>query len=71
MAKVWIESEYYLNLKSENKKRYKEKLAVSNGELSTDSNVLNFGWNEEVHYLPDLCFADIFNYLTKHTKRLH
>ena len=25
MAKAWVESEYYLNLESEDKKRYKEK----------------------------------------------
>ena len=32
MAKVWAGSEYYLNLESEDKKRYKEKLTFSNGE---------------------------------------
>ena len=36
MAKVWVESEYYLNLESEDKKRYKEKLTLSNGELLPD-----------------------------------
>ena len=63
MVKVWIESEYYLNLESEDKKRYKEKLTLSNGELSTDPSVLDVGWKGEVPRLPDLCFADIFNYL--------
>ena len=42
MAKIWIESEYYLNLESEDK-RYKEKLTLSNGELLPDPSVLNGG----------------------------
>ena len=63
MAKVWVESEYYLNLGSEDKKRYKEKLTLSNRKLLRDSNVLDVGWKEEVHYLLNLCFADIFIYL--------
>ena len=43
MAKIWIESEYYLNLESEDKKRYKEKLTLSNGEPLTDPTVLDGG----------------------------
>ena len=62
MAKVWIESEYYFNLETEDKKRYKAKLTLSNGEVLPDPNVLDVGWKEEVYCLPDLCFADIFNY---------
>ena len=63
MTKVWVESEYYLNLESEDKIRYKEKLNLSNKELLPDPNVLDFGRKEEVDYLSDLCFADILNYL--------
>ena len=58
-----IESEYYLNLESEDKKRYKEKITLSNGKLLPDLSLLDAGKKGEVHYLPDLCFADIFNYL--------
>ena len=36
---VWVESEYYLNLESEDKERYKEKSTLSNGELLPDPNV--------------------------------
>ena len=36
MAKVWVESEYYLNLESENKKQYKDKSTLSNSELLPD-----------------------------------
>ena len=72
MARVQIESEYYSNLGSEDKKRCQEKLTLSNGELLPDPNVLDVRWKEEVHHLPDLCFADIFNYLinipSKYTK---
>ena len=39
MAKVWVESEYYLNLESEDKKQYKEKSTLSNDELLPDQNV--------------------------------
>ena len=63
MVKVWIESEYYLNLESEDKKRYKEKLTLSNGKLLPDPSVLDVERKGEVQRLPDLCFADIFNYL--------
>ena len=59
MAKVWVEWEYYLNLESEDKKRYKEKLTLSNWELLPDPNILNAGWKEKVNYLPDLCFTKI------------
>ena len=63
IAKVWVEYEYYLNLESEDEKWYKEKLILSSGELLPDPNEFDVGWKEEVHYLPDLCFPDIFNYL--------
>ena len=63
MAKVWIESEYYLNLESEDKKQCKENLTLSNGQVLPDPNVLDVGLEEAVRCLPDLCFADIFNYL--------
>ena len=66
LSKVWVESEYYLNLESESKKRYKEKLTLSNGGRLPDPNALDVGWKEEVYYLPDHCFADIFNYLITH-----
>ena len=39
MAKVWVESEYYINLESEDKKQNKEKSTLSNGELLPDPNV--------------------------------
>ena len=61
--KVWVESEYYLNLEKEDQKWYKQKLNLSNREHLPHPNVLDVGWKEEVHYLPDLCFVDIFNYL--------
>ena len=37
--KVWVESEYYLNLESEDKKWYKKKSTFSNGELLPGLNV--------------------------------
>ena len=52
-----------MNLESEDKKQCKEKLTLSNGQVLPDPNVLDVGWKEAVHCLPDLCFADIFNYL--------
>ena len=38
-TKFWVESEYYLNLESENKKQYKKKSTLSNEELLSDPNV--------------------------------
>ena len=38
-GEVWVESEYYLNLESEDKKRYKEKSTISNGGFLPDPNV--------------------------------
>ena len=52
-----------MNLESEDKKRYKEKLTLSNGKLLPDPSVLDVERKGEVQRLPDLCFADIFNYL--------
>ena len=43
--------------------RVRIQFKFGNGELLSDPNVLDVGWKEEVHYLPDLCCADIFNYL--------
>ena len=37
--KVWGESEYYLNLENEDKKRYKERSTLSNDELLPDPNI--------------------------------
>ena len=42
MTKVLVESEYYLNLESEDNED-KEKLTLSNGELLPDPNVLDVG----------------------------
>ena len=39
MTKLWGESEYYLDLENEDKKWYKEKSTLSNGELLPDPNV--------------------------------
>ena len=38
-VKFWVESEYYLNLESEDKKQYKEKSTLSNSELLPNPNV--------------------------------
>ena len=38
-TKVWGDSEYYLDLENEDKKQYKEKSTLSNGELLPDPNV--------------------------------
>ena len=54
MAKVQIESEYYLNLEREDKKRYREKLTLSNGERLPDPSVLDVEWKGEVQHLPEL-----------------
>ena len=37
----------------------KRKKSLSNGKLLLDPNALEVGWKREVHYLPDVCFADI------------
>ena len=37
--KVWVEPEYFLNLKSRDKRTYKEKSILSNGGLLPDPNV--------------------------------
>ena len=39
MTKVWGESDYYLDLENEDKKQYKEKSTLSNGELLSYPNV--------------------------------
>ena len=41
-AKVWGESEYYLDLENEDNKQYKKKSTLSNGELLPDPNVSAF-----------------------------
>ena len=38
-GEVWVESEYYLNLESGDKRRYKEKSTISNGGFLSDPNV--------------------------------
>ena len=52
MTKVWIESEYYLNLESEDKKRYKEKLTLSNGELLPNPSVLDVYYSKCIIFKP-------------------
>ena len=38
-TKIWGESEYYLDLENEDKKQYKEKSTLSNGQLLSYPNV--------------------------------
>ena len=46
MAKVWVESEYYLNLETKDKKRYKEKEISFKRETFARSKCIR-GWMEK------------------------
>ena len=56
-------SEYFNKLGKEDKIRYKEKLTLIDGTTTTDSYGLSKNWKNDVSLLPDILWADIYNYL--------
>ena len=60
---VWQSSEYFNWLGKEDKIKYKEKLTLSDGTTITDPYGLSNNWQNNVSLLPDISWADIYNYL--------
>ena len=60
---VWQSSEYFNELGKEDEIRYKEKLTLSDETTTTDPYGLSNNWKNNVLLLPDISWADIYNYL--------
>ena len=54
---------YSLNLNSDDRKKYEEKLITVDGTVLPDSCTLIENWKDNVKLLPDITWADIYNYL--------
>ena len=59
---VWQSSEYFNELGKEEKIRHKKKLTLSDGATITDPFGLSNNWKNDVSLLPDISWADIYNY---------
>ena len=60
---IWQSSEYFNELGKEDEIRYKEKLTLSHGTTITDIYGLSDNWKNDVLLLPDISWAEIYNYL--------
>ena len=55
---------YSSNLNSDDRKKYEEKLITADGTVLPDSYTLVENWKDNVKLLPDITWADNYNYLT-------
>ena len=60
---VWQSSEYFNELGKKDKIRYKDKLTLSDGTTITDPYGFSNNWKKDLSLLPDISWADIYNYL--------
>ena len=56
-------TKYSSNLNSDDRKKYEEKLIAADGTVLPDPYTLVENWKENVKLLPDITWADIYNYL--------
>ena len=56
-------TKYSSNLNSDDRKKYEEKLITADGTVLPDPYTLVENWKENVKLLPDITWADIYNYL--------
>ena len=61
---------YSSNLNSNDRKKYEEKLITTNGTVLPNPYMLVENWKDNVKLLPDITWADIYNYLI-HTLSLY
>ena len=54
---------YSLNLNSDDRKKYEEKLRTADGTVLPDPHTLVENWKDNVKLLPDITWADTYNYL--------
>ena len=52
-----------LNLNSNHRKKYEEKLIAADGTVLPDSYILVENWKDNMKLLPDITWADIYNCL--------
>ena len=60
---VWQCPEYFNEFGKEEKIRCKEKLTLTDGTKITDPYGLSNNWKKDVSLLPDISWADMYNYL--------
>ena len=60
---VWQCPEYFNEFGKEEKIRCKEKLTLTDGTKITDPYGLSNNWKNDVSLLPDISWADMYNYL--------
>ena len=58
-----IQHTIYMNLNSDDRKKYEEKLITADGTVLPDPYTLVENWKDNVKLLPDITWADIYNYL--------
>ena len=58
-----VYSAYFDSLSVEDKSNYRNKLTLTDGNVLPDPLALKEGWRNDVSYLPDVGWPDIYNYL--------
>ena len=56
-------TKYYSNLNSDDRKKFDEKIITADGTILPDPYTLVEHWKDNVKLLPDITWADIYNYL--------
>ena len=56
-------TKHYLNLNSDDRKKYEEKLVTADSTVFPDPYTLVENWKDILKLLPEIIWADIYNYL--------
>ena len=62
---------YSSNLNSDDRKKHEEKLITADGTVLPDLYALVENWKDNAKLLPDITWADIYNYLQLNYKFMH
>ena len=60
---ISVYSAYFDDLSVEDKSNYRNKLTLTDGNVLQDTLTLKLGWKNDVSFLPDVGWPDIYNYL--------
>jgi hypothetical protein len=60
---MWKESDYFKTLLDKDKQHYKSKLTLADNTQLPDPYTLTEDWKNDVLLMPDITYADIYNYL--------
>ena len=60
---MFSNSKYFTSLTDEDKEGYSNKLTLSDGQILADPYSLLDNWKNDVGFMPDIGWGDVYNYL--------